>query len=157
MTYIQHSISCVSKLFNTPKSLNLDITIRESESFQSFDNLYKTWDWLDIVSPYCGDRGRWSVSLATLGDRWCVLVPWLCDYQHQATQPPGTAIHIHVYTHHGSGLCWCCSTLHTADGHRDLPEHSECDQTNVDPSETPHHVPPPGSRLQTVCRSKVKP
>ena len=106
MTYIQHSISCVSKLFNTPKSLNLDIT-RESESFQSFDNLYKTWDWLDIVSPYCGDSGRWSVSLATLGDRWCVLVPWLCDYQHQATQPPGTAIHIHVYTHHGSGLCWC--------------------------------------------------
>ena len=72
-------------------------------------------------------QGRWSVSLATLGDRWCVLVPWLCDYQHQATQPPGTAIHIHVYTHHGSGLCWC-STLHTADGHRDLPEHSECDQ-----------------------------
>ena len=127
MTYIQHSISCVSKLFNTPKSLNLDIT-RESESFQSFDNLYKTWDWLDIVSPYCGDSGRWSVSLATLGDRWCVLVPWLCDYQHQATQPPGTAIHIHVYTHHGSGLCWCCSNLHTADGHHDLPEQSECDQ-----------------------------
>ena len=30
-------------------------------------------------------------------------------------------------------------------------------KTNVDPSETPHHVPPPGSRLQTVCRSKVKP
>ena len=128
MTYIlQHSISCVSKLFNTPKSLNLDIT-RESESFQSFDNLYKTCDWLDIVSPYYGDSGRWSVSLATLGDRWCVLVPWLCDYQHQATQPPGTAIHIHVYTHHGSGLCWCCSTLHTAASHRHLPEHSECDQ-----------------------------
>ena len=94
MTYIQHSISCVLKLFNTPKSLNLDIT-RESESFQSFDNLYKTCDWLDIVSPYYGDRGRWSVSLATLGDRWCVLVPWLCDYQHQATQP---AWHRHSYS-----------------------------------------------------------
>ena len=148
MTYIQHSISCVSKLFNTPKSLNLDITIRESESFQSFDNLYKTWDWLDIVSPYCGDSGRWSVSLATLGDRWCVLVPWLCDYQHQATQPPpGTAIHIHVYTHRGSGLCWC-STLHTADGHRHLPEHSECDQTNVDPFRDTS--PRAASRLQAA-------
>ena len=144
------------KTINTPKSLNIHTL---PENLNHFNHLIicikHDTDLTFVLVP--GTTILWgqgALVRQSSDARWrmmCVglVTLWLSTPGHTARPVP--AIHIHIYPHHGSGLCWCWPCCSTHRRRSPWPPSTlntlNVTKTNVDPTETPHHVPPPGCRL----------